>query len=302
MSFIPQPTDFRNTLKGVPKTSDWLPYINFFESQLIEGQDSDGCEFFTIQESFDAQMDYLIKTGIIPSSVVDQFDSMGYMDIGTDKEKHFHSSPRFLQVQSGDKFNGASIQAGWDVIRKYGVLPWVDSPVDNTLTPEMYLYPVSQALLDKASQFLALLGGKSAVSYQWVSAGKENIPAMESAIGQAPLCFGVVTNDGWNQVYPTPPASGANPNHAVMCYAVKTNDFSIYDHYEPASKELVNYPVLYAFQGIVNYIAPIEQQVVSTAAQIVAQIPSVPVAQQASLLSSLQQVLVAIANFMGFKD
>lgn len=298
MKFIPQPTDFRNTLKGTPKTSNWLPYVSFFESQLIEGQDSDGCEFFTTQESFDAQMNFLIDTGVIPASLVATFTSLGYMDAGTDGKLHFHSSPRFLQVQSGAGFNGASVQEGWTVIRQFGCLPWKDCPVDNTLTPEMYLYPISQALLDKALQFLALIGGKTAVSYQWIADGVENIVAMENAIGQAPLCFGVVTDSGWNQQYPVPPPSGKDPNHAVMCYAVKANDFSIYDHYQPASKELVNYPVIYAFQGILSYTLPAMQALVTQTAEVVSEIPSAPAAEQPLFIQEAEKVVQEIINII----
>src|ERR1700728_2183895 len=260
MIFTPRPTDYRagdGHLKGTPHINgDWSPYLEFFESQLIANQDSDGCVLFTAQEDFDAQVEQQIQSGAISTQTIAWFTANGYMDIGLDGKPHFHTSPRFLQILTGNGFNGNSVQDGWDMMRLHGCLPWTDLPVDSTLTAAEYLAPLTQAQLNKGIQFLAAIGGKPSISYQWVCDGTENLEAMANALPQAPLCLGVVTDNGWNQTYPTPPPSGTDPNHCVMEYKQTGNDLSIYDHYTPAKKELVNYAALYAFQGIVTVQPP----------------------------------------------
>jgi hypothetical protein len=258
MIFQPTPTDYRG-IKGLPRTDgNWKPYIDFYEGQLIEGQDSDGCVLFSTQEAFDAQINYLIANNQIPAGTLNLFTELGFMDSNSlDGKAHFHSSPRYLQILTGNGFNGNSVQEGWQVIQKYGCVPWSDLPVDLQLTPEQYLAPISQAVLNKGQQFLSAIGGKSSITYSWICDGTENIKNMIAALPSAPLILGVVTDAGWNQTNPTPPPSGTDPNHAVMNYQIfNGTNVWIYDHYQPADKDLVNYPVIYAFQGTVNVVPP----------------------------------------------
>ena len=145
--------DSRDYIKGVNSSipfkavsnGDWGPRIEFFEPQKINGWDCDGCVLFAAQESFDAQMDNLIQTKQVPQGTLDLFNQLGYMDIGTDNNPHFHSSPRFLQILTGNGTNGNALQDPWIVIRKYGVLPWKDMPFDSTITQEDYFAPISPA-------------------------------------------------------------------------------------------------------------------------------------------------------------
>src|SRR5580698_5616419 len=146
---------------------DWTSHLFFQELQEINGWDTDGCVLFTAQESFDAQMDALWPT--FPASVQEEIASLGYLDTGTDGQLHFHSSARFLQVLTGNGYNGNSLPDAWDVMRTYGVLPWRDLPFDSTVTEAEYLAPIPQASLDKAAQFLALLGGRNAIQYHWIN-------------------------------------------------------------------------------------------------------------------------------------
>jgi hypothetical protein len=243
------------TLKAVLSTGDWLPYVEFFERQMLVGGDSNGCVLFTAQESFDAQIEYLIQNGLIDPSVMEWFTLNGYMDTGIDGHPHFHTSPRFIQVLTGNGFNGNSVQDAWDVLRKYGALPYTDLPVNVPIGE--YLNPIPQTLLDKASLFLSKIGGTNAIKYHWVCNGSENIQNMIHALANAPLCIGVNVGSNWNSV--TPPAPGVTeaPGHCVMNYRIANNNAWIYDHYLPNPKELVaGYPINFALQGIVTPIPP----------------------------------------------
>ncbi len=246
-------------MKAVLPSGNWLPYIEFYERQLLNTGDTDGCVLFTAQESFDAQIEQLIESGAITQKTIDWFDSLGYMDIGTDGKKHFHSSPRWLQILTGNGLNGNAIQDAWDVMRKYGVLPYKDLPVDPTLTPQEYINPsaITQAMKDKAIQFLAGIGGKNSIGYHWITQGTPNVPAMLEALKTSPLCIGVNVGDNWNNVTPTSPGTGANPGHCVMNYEIVGSDKWIYDHYLPNPKDLTpDYPVWYALQAIVFVTPP----------------------------------------------
>lgn len=258
----PRATDY---IKGVNSpiefkavSTDWIQHLEFFENQSYS-YDTNGCVLFTAQESFDAQMDALIANGTIPDSVVSQFTSMGFMDLGRDGLPHFHSSARFLEVLTGNGTNGNAVPEAWDVLRKYGTIPWKDLPYDATVTEAQYFNPIPKNLLDKGVQFLNLIGGKYAIPYHWIrNDAPKNIPAMQAALPQAPLCLGVAVAENWNLVTPSPdPAPSETPQHCVMGYKINGSDTLIDDHYNPYLKVLgAGYPINYVFQGIVNPIFP----------------------------------------------
>lgn len=255
LKIVPRETDY---IKGVNSPlqfkavsdGNWTPRLAFFESQKIQFE-TNGCVLFTAQESFDAQMDNLISLGQIPQSALDWFTAQGYMDMGLDGKLHFHSSARFLEVLTGNGLNGNSLPDAWDVMRKYGVLPWKDLPYDASITEAAYFAAISQVSLDKAAAFLSLIGGKNAIQYHWiVNGGATNIPSMTSALAQAPLCIGIAVGSDWNQVQPSP--IDGTPGHSVMNYLIDPF-VEIYDHYIPAKKELIkNYPIHYVLQGILS--------------------------------------------------
>lgn len=254
-----RPTDY---VKGVNSpivfkavTNDWTAHLQFKECQKLQFE-TDGCVPFTAQESFDAQMDQQFSS--LPANLQSQITAMGYMDIGDDRNPHFHSSPRFLQVLSGVIYNGASLQTPWDMMRKYGVLPWKDLPYDGTTTPDEYFAPISQAALTKAEQFLALIGGKNTIQYHWVVndlAGGTDHADMLTSLSQAPLCIGAPACDPWNQEQP-PSCPSVQPEHSTMVYLIDTVTH-IFDHYLPYFKELgFGYNIPYAMQGVLTIATP----------------------------------------------
>jgi len=303
----PRATDY---VKGVDSpiafkavVENWEPHFGFFERQLI-GFETNGCVLFSTQEDFDAQIDALIADGTVPATMLTQFESMGYMDTNSrDGTSHFHSSPRFLQIQTGNGYNGNAVQDGWDTIRTYGVLPWSDLPFDATIPEETYLTGVTPEMLAKAAQFLALIGGKNTVQYHWLNDGPpKNIPQILGSLPQAPLCTGVFLLDTtWNQVTPGNPPNDP-PCHCVTTYAVNGEDSNILDHYPPFEKVLgAGYPMNYNFQGVVQIIAPVEQQIVQTTEQVVSQIATdttdTPAVKE-TLLQEAEEVLKEIETII----
>ena len=253
-----RPTDYvmgDGRLTGLPilPSGNWLPYTEFYERQKINFE-TDGCVLFTAQESFDAQMEYLIENNQVPQFVMDFLNSNGYMDTGLDGKKHFHSSPRYLQILTGNGYNGNNLYDPWDVMRTHGVLPWTDLPYDSNTTQAEYLSGITSTMTTKAMTFLNLIGGKNAIQYHWVTQGAPGITKMILSLQTAPLCVGVNIGTDWNEVSPPPPADGTNPGHAVMNYYTFSNEVDVYDHYLPNPKRLINYPVWYALQGVVSII------------------------------------------------
>lgn len=266
----PRATDY---VKGVNSpivykavsSGNWVPYIEFFERQMLTSGDTDGCVLFTTQETFDAQIERMIQAGEITLATLQVFNDLGYLDTGTDGKPHFHTSPRWIQILTGNGLNGNSVQQGWDVIRNYGALPYKDLPVDPTMTPQEYIDPtaITQAMKDKALQFREAMGGRlpdsrDFVQYHWIATGAENLQGMIDALLQAPLCLGVNVGTNWNVSAPPAPASGANPGHCVMGFQITSpDDVHIYDHYQPNPKELMNYPVWWALQAVVTVNPPV---------------------------------------------
>lgn len=278
------------TAAKVLVSGDWLPYFKFYEGQLLSGGDSDGCVLFSEQEVFDAWIEFLWQNKKISQKTWDWFDALNYLDVGTDGQKHFHSSPRFLQIMTGNGLEGNSIPEGIDAMRKYGVLPWKDFPASQDLTPQEYLQGLTQEMKNKALQFLIGIGGKNSIQYHWIVNGSADVQAMIEALQSSPLIIGVNVGSNWNQVKPTPPSSGANPGHAVANYKIAPwTDVWIYDHYVPNPKDLQNYPVWYAMQMVVSVNPP-------PPAPVPPQNPTVPqtVSWLTSLVSWLRNLLESV--------
>lgn len=148
-------------------SGDWTSHAQFFERQKY-AYESNGCVCFSAQEDFDAQIDLLLNSQSAEFRAT--IAAMGYMATGRDGQLHFQSSPRFLQILTGNGFNGNSLPEPWDVIRKYGVLPFRDLPFDETISQKDYiaLGSITPATYQKAAQFLALIGGKNSVQYHWI--------------------------------------------------------------------------------------------------------------------------------------
>jgi len=195
-------------------------------------------------------MDALMPT--FPDSFVTLLNQLGYMDLGLDGGMHFHSSPRFVQINTGNGMSGNALQDPWTAMRKFGVLPWKDLPFDATITQDQFFQPPTQAMFDKAMQFLTAFGGKNSIQYHWICMGTTNTQALDSARPQAPIPVAVAAvAPNWNQVKPGIDLSPAG--HGVLNYKSDIQGEWILDHYDPFLKVLQpGYPINYALQGIIT--------------------------------------------------
>jgi hypothetical protein len=237
--------------------SDWSKHIDFFERQMLADGDSEDCVIFTAQESFDSQMDFLISIGAIDTDLLTLFNQLGFMDTASnDGQAHFHTSPRFVGVLTGNGTNGNALTDPWTVMKKYGALPSTLLPVASTMTIAEYYKPISQANLNIASQFLTAIGGSSCIQGQYITDGTENVEVMQSALPQAPLCISVnAIAPGWNQV--EPPIQQGLPDHSIMCYGFNGQNALCLDHYVPYEKIIQQgFPINYSYQGIVTPVPP----------------------------------------------
>lgn len=280
-------------------SSSWPVWFN--EDQKNPEFETDGCVCFCAQKSLDSQIDVLISNGIIPQSVVDQFISMGFMDTGIDGKPHFHSSPRFLEIQTGNGTSGNSIPEAWDVIRKFGTLPWKDMPFNQMMTQNEYFTPPTSVQLQKASQFLTLMGGKNFCQYHWLINGTvKNTSLMQNAILQAPLCNGIAVSEGWNQTTPSDPPQSQDPQHAVMGYKMEAPVELVTDNYLPYNKVLdAGYPIHYVLQAVVKYLGFVPLPTPQPLPPLPTPLPPNPTNQQISQQVSLwSQWVQAILNWL----
>jgi hypothetical protein len=244
--------------KSVLPDGNWVPYAEFFERQKL-GFETDCCVIFTMQENFDKQMEQQIQAGLIPQAWLDQFTAWGYMDStnSTDGKPHFHTSPRYIGVLTGNGVNGNPMPAPHDAARANGMIPWTDLPFDETVTMEEFFAPIPQNLLDKGKQFWALIGGNNAYNYHWTNQGGPTDTAqMDIDRQQAPLCIAVTAiAPEWNQY--EPPILPGGPNHSISNDAVNTIGELCEDHYDPQWKVLQpGYPIQYIIQGVLSPVLP----------------------------------------------
>ena len=267
LNIVIRDTDYRYNDGHIPfklrglTTTNWGSHFEFQVWQTVAaGQDSDDCWDFGGIKNVDAFMDVLISQQILPLAVIQQITDWGFMDVGIDGNKHFHSSPRYPGILTGIGQNGGGVTTELDFSKANGLVPFTMLPVNQNMTIAEYFDPTSitQEMKDIAMQLRTLMGGKDFILYQWINdGGPTDIPKMAAAQSAGPYSLGIATNDGWNQVHPT--IATGNPNHVVSGYAVDLPNLAvpISDNYAPFLKVLDRgYQISYVLQIIVQYIPP----------------------------------------------
>lgn len=255
-------------------SGDWTKYQWFDENQRNPNFDNDGCACYAAQKVIDAQMDAIWPT--LPQDVQTWIIDNGYLDQGKDGNMHFHSSPRAIEILTGNYLNGNSIPECLDVVRKYGLVPYCDLPFTPTMTVAEYFSTIPQSTIDKGAAFLRLMGGKDFLQYHWLNDGTpKNTSLIQSAMLQAPLAIGIAVADNWNVTNPNPdPPANATPGHALMVDKMIAPATEVCDNYIPYEKILdAGYPINYCLQAVVRYIPPLPPA------------PAVPVQQNISAWS-----------------
>jgi hypothetical protein len=292
----PRPTDWikdqnsKIVLRGLG-ISDWTPYWNFNENQRNPLFDTDGCAVYSAHKVLDAWMDYLISQGQIAHSDVAQF-----LDTGLDGLLHFHSSPWFTENLTGNGSSGNSEGECYDVIKKYGVIPYTEFPFTQTTTPQEYFIQPSATQLATGKAFLAFMGGSKFLQYHLIANNTpKNFIQLQEAITQSPLNLGINVDDaGWNQVVPLDPPDLA-PVHAVTTFKIVPPNVPVSDNYVPYDKTLdAGYPINYVTQAIVTFFPYQEKLAIQEATLLTDQIATQPVAQRSALYSLILKVVQAL--------
>ena len=277
----------------------------FDEDQRNPNFETDGCSCYSGNKSVDSQMDFLISIGKIDINMVALFTSMGYMDTNSiDGKAHFHSSPRFTEIMTGNGVLGNSMPEVFDAIRANGIVPWTALPFTQTMTQQEYFNPTNLARMKVMGQkFLALVGGKQFLQYHWIwNDSIKNMSLMQSASLQAPCGLGIAVNDGWNQTTPTDPPVSQAVQHAVMETEVFAPSCDISDNYIPRSKVLdAGYPIPFCIQAIVAPIsAPPPSPVPTQQHQVFA--PTIaPTQQNVNILTQIVNLYIQILNLLSPK-
>jgi hypothetical protein len=264
LNIVVRPEDYRYgdgrvpfKLRGIT-TENWGEHFEFQVWQLLKTGDTDDCWDYGGIKGVDAFIDALISEGVLPTAVVNQFISWGFMDVGIDSHLHFHSSPRFPGVMTGIGQNGGNVTTELDFAKGNGLVPFTMLPVTQDMTLDEYFDPkaITQEMKDIAMQFRNLMGGKDFILYQWiVDGGATNIPKMAEAQPLGPYSLGIPVNNGWNQVHPT--IATGSPCHVVSGYDVQNGSVFISDNYSPFNKILdPGYQISFVLQIIVQYIPP----------------------------------------------
>lgn len=294
----PRATDW---IKGVnsPITTkpinngDWTAYILFNENQRNPIFDDDGCAVYSANRVLDEWVNYLLPS--LPADMVTQLQP--YLDTGIDGAQHFHSSPWFTENLTGNGQNGNSEAECYDVIRKYGAIPYTSFNFTSTTTPAEYFVQPSSEQLAQGLKFLTLMGAKNFLQYHWIANDSpKNISHIQQALTESPLNLGINVNDGWNQQYPTDPPN-LPPVHAVTAYKVVGDTILVSDNYNPYEKILDGgYPVNYVTQAIVSPIfAPVPPA--PTFSPIPAPLPPNPSpVQESNWLTAVSQWIQSVIN------
>lgn len=278
---------------------DWTSHQWFIEKQRNGLFDSDGCACYYSNKLLDVWMDFLMPS--FPPSLLEQFQFMGFMDLGRDGLAHFHSSPWFTENLTGNGQNGNSLPECLDVIRKYGAIPYSQFNFTEATTPAQYFVKPTDTQMALGAKFLTLMDGKNFLQYHWLANGSpKNLAKMETAITQSPLGIGIAVSTGWNQTTPSPdPLATESPEHALLVTRIPAPQIQVSDNYIPDIKFLdAGYPINYVLQAFVTLPKVIEQQIISTTAQVVQEVATAPIspADKYSLLTQIKTLLLSIAS------
>lgn len=254
----PRLTDFQvGSMTGIiPKilvpTSNWTPDLPAGEKQHSVYMDSMACVSFSAANVIKIQINFMIRTGLIPARVLNALKELGFID----ENGKFDCSERWIAKVSGTTKQGNSLVKVWDAIREYGLLPQKDwnYPVDQR-TPafdwdDFYAEPPKE-LYEKARK-TSKYGDLLDIKYEWlVAGGHVTVTMAKEWLKMAPFQVATAVCPPWEGEIIK--ACSRNVAHATTIYNVDDIYYD-FDHYEPFKKRLAaDYPIPYAMRGVVLF-------------------------------------------------
>lgn len=208
--------------------------------------DTMACVSFSALNSIEAQINFLIKMGMVPDYVIKALSDLGFFD----EHGKFNSSDRFTAKVSGTSKRGNSLVAVWNSIRNYGILPENDWKFSDSFNWDGYYAEIPSQLKEKALEFLRYFD----VKYEWVVTrnNRASVDEWKDFLKTAPIQLATAVCSPWSKDQIIA-ACDRDVNHATLMFNVEDGCFDIFDHYAPFCKRLsLDYPIPFGMRGVVT--------------------------------------------------
>lgn len=271
---VPQPSDWvRGKETGIVEnirntTGSWIAYLSpgKWQRDMISLFETDGCMSFTVIDSVQAQMNFMLKFGLISDANVAWLKSTGYLDANG----LMNISPRFTAVMShpAGRFAGNSYQNVWGSARNDGLVPetvWPSSYAGLGLAPnpavsgetpdnwDRYYATPPAAVIATGQEFRK----RFTIQYEWVNQSGRALAdsVLSAALQLAPLHLTSAVCMPWNTTAVIE-GCGISTEHATLLTQIDGAGIRhIRDHYEPFDKLFAaDYALPYAVRGVVSEV------------------------------------------------
>ena len=219
------------------------------------GYDTNTCVTFSMLNSVEAQVEYLLERGYFTKEQKDLMEELGWFD----EKGKVNFNEWFSANLNGTTPDGNNLQAPWDSARKVGLLGQKHGPQVNDFKTieEWFAGEPTQAQKDLAKRALELIE----IRYEWTLVGTSGLwDVTRKQLEHAPLHIASHTCNGWNTkdgIVPICPGV-TRCNHATLYIGQeKRKSHKILDHYTPFVKALAwDYYIPYAVKGVVSVAKP----------------------------------------------
>lgn len=237
------------------ENSKWTIFISAHEAQTSLYFDSMACVTFSALNSIEAQINWLITSGLLSNATIDRLSQLGFLDAN----RRFEASDRFTAKMSGTTRAGNNLTTVWDSIRRHGLVPESKWSYPRTQrTPvfdwEDYYKEIPEEIKAIGREFLKLFETR----YEWIFTPAQpwNLAVAKQKMQLAPLQIATAVCSPWNQDGIIQKCSKAVA-HATMIHDADDLQTGIVDHYQPFLKKLApDYQIPWALRGVVY---PLEQ-------------------------------------------
>lgn len=227
---------------------DWRMYKPTFERQRNDAFDSNFCITYSGHNVLEMLITQMIeKNGISPNALA-FLKEEGYFDVNG----KINFNDCFSAKLNGTTINGNYLEAFWNGVKKYGVIPekdWIS--VRGAGVWQDLMKEIPRALLDKGQRFLKYFK----INFEWVLMNEVNLLKCAYHLKQSPLHIASPVCSPWNTENVGMCDSRRLSHGTALMYAKEGDGYYILDHYKPEVKKLpVDYYIPYAIKGVVNNI------------------------------------------------
>lgn len=239
----PRPKDFllgsATSINAQRLVHDWSIYLPALESQRNKITDFLDCVTLSALHSIEMQLNYLLQTSQLSDEALIFFHNNNYIVDGS-----FELSPRFNAKLNGtEELKGQYLNMAGDCIRRDGLLPRSDWPVEDEMSWVEFYSMIPVGLFAKAKKALWFVD----IKYQWLD--KVNFPTI---LPISPIQIASEVCAGWDSGQVVPKCSGQALQHATVIYGNDpSGNWLDLDHYPPFKQVLDKD---YEFPANIQYI------------------------------------------------